>query len=153
MWLATGRWFSPGTLVSSTNKTDNHDITEILLKVALNTINQTKPYKHDIFYKCIHSMLSVLEVFTILFLTEMEELACDGYSPLINPVTNLDYYCVKEGDCPEKSYCHINFHKCCKEGMSSLILLMYLMNCRKFWACLTIEGQRSTWLLPEVICF
>jgi hypothetical protein len=36
--LATGRWFSPGTLVSSTNKTDSHDITEILLKVALNTI-------------------------------------------------------------------------------------------------------------------
>jgi hypothetical protein len=31
-WLATGRWFSPGTLVSSTNKTDRHDITEILLK-------------------------------------------------------------------------------------------------------------------------
>ena len=26
-------------LVSSTNKTDRHDITEILLKVALNTIN------------------------------------------------------------------------------------------------------------------
>ena len=29
--------------VSSTNKTDRHDITEILLKVTLNTINQTKP--------------------------------------------------------------------------------------------------------------
>jgi hypothetical protein len=29
--------------VSSTNKTDRHDKTEILLKVALNTINQTKP--------------------------------------------------------------------------------------------------------------
>jgi hypothetical protein len=27
-----GRWFSPGTPVSSTNKTDRHDITEILLK-------------------------------------------------------------------------------------------------------------------------
>jgi hypothetical protein len=40
--LAAGRWFSPGTPVSSTNKTDRHDITEILLKVALNTINQTK---------------------------------------------------------------------------------------------------------------
>jgi hypothetical protein len=40
-WLATGRWFSPGTPVSSTNKTDRHDITEILLKMALNTINQT----------------------------------------------------------------------------------------------------------------
>jgi hypothetical protein len=33
-------WFSPCTPVSSTNKTDRHDITEILLKVALNTINQ-----------------------------------------------------------------------------------------------------------------
>jgi hypothetical protein len=36
-WLATGQWFSP---VSSTNKTDCHDITEILLKVALSIINQ-----------------------------------------------------------------------------------------------------------------
>ena len=34
----TGRWFSAGTPGSSTNKTDNHDIAEILLKVALNTI-------------------------------------------------------------------------------------------------------------------
>jgi hypothetical protein len=33
-WLATGQWFSPGTPVSSTNKTDRHDITEILLKVV-----------------------------------------------------------------------------------------------------------------------
>ena len=40
-WLATGLWFSPGPLVSSTNKTDRNDITEILLKVVLNTINQT----------------------------------------------------------------------------------------------------------------
>jgi hypothetical protein len=31
--------FSPGSPVSSTNKSDHHDITEILLKVALNTIN------------------------------------------------------------------------------------------------------------------
>jgi hypothetical protein len=37
-WLATGQWFSPGTPVSSTTKTDRHDIAEILLKVALNTI-------------------------------------------------------------------------------------------------------------------
>ena len=40
-WLATGRFFSSGTLVSSTNKNDRHDITEILLKMALNTINHT----------------------------------------------------------------------------------------------------------------
>jgi len=35
-WLATGLW------VWSTNKTDHHDIAEILLKVALNTINHMR---------------------------------------------------------------------------------------------------------------
>ena len=40
-WHASGWWFSPGTPVSSTNKTDCHDITEILLKFVLNT--QKKP--------------------------------------------------------------------------------------------------------------
>ena len=39
-----------GTLVySSTNKTDTHDITEILLKVALNTITLTQLYSWDKF--------------------------------------------------------------------------------------------------------
>jgi hypothetical protein len=39
--LSTGRWFFSGTPVSSTNKTDRHDIAEILLKLALNTITFT----------------------------------------------------------------------------------------------------------------
>ena len=45
--------FSP---VSSTNKADRHDITEILLKVALNTIkpNQTKPSTRDKYRMYIH---------------------------------------------------------------------------------------------------
>ena len=34
----TGQWFSLGTQVSSINKTDGYDITEILWKVSLNTI-------------------------------------------------------------------------------------------------------------------
>ena len=38
--LAAGQCFSPGTSISSTNKIACHDITEILLKVVLNTINQ-----------------------------------------------------------------------------------------------------------------
>ena len=33
--------FSPGPSISSINKTEPHDITEILLKVALITINLT----------------------------------------------------------------------------------------------------------------
>ena len=40
-WLATGLWFSPCPSISSINKTDRRNITEILLKVALNTIKQT----------------------------------------------------------------------------------------------------------------
>jgi hypothetical protein len=39
--LATGQWFSPATPVSSTNNTDSHDITEILLKVMLINITVT----------------------------------------------------------------------------------------------------------------
>ena len=40
-----GLWFSLVTRVSTANKTDCHIITEILLNVALNTINQpTKQY-------------------------------------------------------------------------------------------------------------
>jgi hypothetical protein len=39
--LAHGRWFSPCTPTSSTTKTGRRDIAEILLKVALNTTNQS----------------------------------------------------------------------------------------------------------------
>ena len=40
-WLVAGQRFSPGTPVSSIDKTDCHDMTEILSKVALNTITLT----------------------------------------------------------------------------------------------------------------
>ena len=42
-WLATGRWFSPGPPVSSTNKTDRCDISKILVSVVKHhqTNNQT----------------------------------------------------------------------------------------------------------------
>ena len=33
---AAGRWFSPCIPVSSTNKTERHELTEILLEVVLN---------------------------------------------------------------------------------------------------------------------
>ena len=49
-WLATGLWFSVGTPVFFTNKTDRHDITEILFKVALNNTKQTnEPFKKKFF--------------------------------------------------------------------------------------------------------
>jgi hypothetical protein len=68
-WFAEGRWFSLGTPVSSTNKTDRHDITKILLKVAWNTItlplniNRRKSttttvdvYNTDIFSLQVHTI-------------------------------------------------------------------------------------------------
>jgi len=39
--LPAGGWFFLGTPVSSNNKSDGHNVTEILLKVALNTITLT----------------------------------------------------------------------------------------------------------------
>jgi hypothetical protein len=61
-WLVTGRWFSPGTLVSPTNTTDCHDLTEILLKVELNTINLTITiyvvlYYNKVVLQCITKFL------------------------------------------------------------------------------------------------
>jgi hypothetical protein len=58
--LVHGRWFSPGTPASSTTNTGRHDIAEILLKVALNTINR-KSY-HSLFYLCTRLLEIVIEV-------------------------------------------------------------------------------------------
>ena len=51
-WLAIGQWFPPGPPVSTTYKTDRHDIAKIFLKVALNTIKQTDRHtnKEDTIY-------------------------------------------------------------------------------------------------------
>jgi hypothetical protein len=60
LMLATGLWFSPGTPVSSINKTDRHDKTEILLKVTLNTINQTNQSKFDHMMSSIKKMTNLV---------------------------------------------------------------------------------------------
>jgi hypothetical protein len=54
--LAHGRWFSPRTPAFSTTKTGRHDIAEILLKVALNTINQIKSNQSHLRQNC-HDLL------------------------------------------------------------------------------------------------
>ena len=60
-WFTICRWFSPGTPVSSTNKTDRQiDITEILLKVALNNINQINQSKAGSMHRDIYPSSSVL---------------------------------------------------------------------------------------------
>ena len=46
-WLATDQWFYSDTPVSSTNKTDRHDITDIVLKIRVITKlpNSEQSYK------------------------------------------------------------------------------------------------------------
>jgi hypothetical protein len=51
-WLMAGWWFSLCTLDSSTNKTDHHNIAEILLKVVLNIINLNLKYNINACYPC-----------------------------------------------------------------------------------------------------
>ena len=51
-WLATGQGFSPGTPVSSTNKTNRNGITVVLLKVELNT---TRKEVYFVLYSISHS--------------------------------------------------------------------------------------------------
>jgi len=58
-WLPRGRWFSPGPPVSSTNKTDRHDIAEILLKVALSTIKQANVVSVSSLSLCIKCIVIV----------------------------------------------------------------------------------------------
>ena len=72
----TGRWFSPGPLASSTNKTDCQDITEILLKVTFkhkkNTqtyFTSTSTYSYDIFPLSVlfHFLSSIFQFWTDIF--------------------------------------------------------------------------------------
>ena len=85
--LETGWWLSLHTLVSSANETDHHYITEILLKVAFNIINQNidwwksnkdikkkKKKKSSLFYPkmlktCICYYWSILTVHCFLSFT------------------------------------------------------------------------------------
>ena len=85
----TGPWFSPGSPVSSTNKTDLHDITEILLKVALNTIKQTNIFwcmSYDDYTISTAVMLDVWDI--ILFFGQANKLY-NGFSIVIAERTRL----------------------------------------------------------------
>ena len=64
-WLATGQWFSQGPPVSSTNKTDRHHITEILLREALNTIKQTNLHNFSMVQHYMYAAFTI-EVFKCL---------------------------------------------------------------------------------------
>jgi hypothetical protein len=62
-----GRWFSPVFPVSSTYKTDRHDITEILLKVALSTIKLTIQHNfEDIAYVVLLYAIQISDIIVLI---------------------------------------------------------------------------------------
>ena len=63
-WLATGRWFFLCTLVFSNNKANHHDITELLLTEALNTI--TLPYHIYLYMYTQHFSFSCSNISSLL---------------------------------------------------------------------------------------
>jgi hypothetical protein len=65
MWLVTDRWFFPHPLVSFTNKTDHHDITTILLKVALNTMKPNQPIQKQVGSLRLSFSTSILTVHVV----------------------------------------------------------------------------------------
>ena len=56
------RWSSPGTPASSTTKTGRHDIAEILLKVVLNTKNQSINQQYNIKINLHYLYLDIKQV-------------------------------------------------------------------------------------------
>jgi hypothetical protein len=48
--LAAGRWFSPGIPVSSTNKSDRHDVTENIVESGVNHQKNLKPNTFIYYY-------------------------------------------------------------------------------------------------------
>ena len=63
---AHGRWFSPGTTGSSTTKTSRHYRAEILVKVAISTINQVKSSNEN--------EVKYIELRRIIVINEMNKL-------------------------------------------------------------------------------
>ena len=78
--LAHGQWFSPGTPAYSTTKTGRHDIAEILLKVALNTINQSlqkisilicRVVTGDVYYDPAHDEVFSIQHYVMKYISDL----------------------------------------------------------------------------------
>ena len=77
--IVVGRWFFPGTAVSSTNKADRHDIATILLKVALNTITLTPHLYVENDNSSRYCFISILMYNTYIFINHSKwKLGCMG---------------------------------------------------------------------------
>ena len=68
-WLATGRWVSLGTSVFSTNRLTAtiYSVTARLLKVTLNTINQTIKINQILIYPVTSIFIPIMDLIALYF--------------------------------------------------------------------------------------
>jgi hypothetical protein len=83
-WLVTGRWYSLGTLVSSTNNTDCYDITEILWEYGIKHHKPNTLFKSYILYLCVCDIYINFDFVRIIYLCRFESL-------YINKITNYKH--------------------------------------------------------------
>jgi hypothetical protein len=113
------RWFSPGLPVSSTNKTDRHDITEILLKVALDTI---KPEP----YTCLATFCQPEPYSCLATFCQPEPYSCLATFCQPEPYSCLATFCQ-----PEPYSCLATF---CQPGAYTFLATFRQPSCRS-WSC------------------
>jgi hypothetical protein len=103
-WLETGRWFSPGTSVSSSNKTDRHDITEILFNVALHTKALALTLNSH------HRETSLCQVLWWLFRVRARALVCSATLNNISVISWRSVLLLEETEVPGENYRPVASH-------------------------------------------
>ena len=109
------------SVFSSTNKTDHHDITEILLKVSLNTINQTYIY--------IYIFLVIGTIPGPLLVGWVIDNACLIFI---------------EGSCGNKGNCLLYSHEKMAMGIMIWWLIVSLMSAVFYMIAILFQGYTGT---------
>jgi hypothetical protein len=147
-----GRWFSPGTPASSTTKTGRYDITEILLKVALNTINQSIQL-----YRCDSILVWPFELYLLrwwrsygcciynylyIYNQRLSPLKLWVQIPLMPDLYSIQHYPGTLVSSTNKTDRHVIAEILLKVALNTITLTMYPFNVRKM-ITVTVIGLKN----------
>jgi hypothetical protein len=127
--------FSLGNPVSSTNKTDHHDIPEILLKVALSIINQPKP--------TIFKIKIIFFIWIFLFLSLLQQY----YGYMYFKPTKLQYLNIIRQLLFQRGFAE----KRILSGGSGMFLSLVFLEKSNIQMCFLLIDQRRMYSSPNVL--